>query len=241
MREDRFRAMLGDFLEDSLDASQRREMEAHLKSCEPCRTLLADLREIQRAAASLPRLASPPGVWDRIRDSLPSPPSAERSSPRISPWSHRWALAASLIILLGGLALAYALGLFPRQAPPEDSAEYVSTELQLAENHYQNAIRGLEQIVDEGQSTLDPEVATVLRQNIDLIESAIDESRTAARQEPTNPAAGESLLAALRRKVSLLQNTVLLINEIRKGQREAAANILNEMRDSEPAGENNSS
>jgi hypothetical protein len=245
--------MLGDFLEDSLRGPERREVEAHVKTCESCRAVVEDLAEIRKAAASLGRLSPSQVVWDRIRDSIQSQSveTGSRGSSFLSSfsggaqpfsiWSRRWALAATLLVLLGALALTYALGFLPDQAPPEGSPQWVSAELQLAEGHYQNAIRGLEKIVEEGQSTLDPQVTAVLRQNLTLIEDAIVESRSAAREEPANLAAGASLLAALRQKLGLLHNTVLLINEIRKGQGEAAVNILNEMRDSETANENNPS
>jgi hypothetical protein len=245
--------MLDDFVEDSLRGPERREIEAHVKTCESCRATVEDLAEIRKAAASLGRLSPPQVVWERVRDSIRSQ-SVEtgsrgsaifsflsRSDQPFSIASHRWALAATLLVSLGALGLTYWLGFLPGQAPPEGSPEWVSAELQLAEGHYQNAIRGLETIVAEGQSTLDPEVTAVLGQNLALIEDAIVESRAAARGEPANLAAGQSLLAALRQKLSLLQNTILLINEIRKGQGEAAVNILNEMRDSETANDNNPS
>ena len=249
MNEDRYRSMLDDFVEDSLSGTERREVEAHVKTCESCRATVEDLAEIRKAAASLGRLSPPQAVWERVQDSIRSQ-SAERGSrgtslsggaQSFSSGSRRWALAATLLISLGALALTYWLGFLPGQAPTVGSPEWVSAELQLAEGHYQNAIRGLETIVAEGQSTLDPEVTVVLGQNLTLIEDAIVESRAAARGEPANLAAGQSLLAALRQKLSLLQNTILLINEIRKGQGEAAVNILNEMRDSETANDNNPS
>ena len=252
MKEDRYRSLLGDFVEDSLRGPERREVEAHVKTCESCRATVEDLAEIKKAAASLGRLSPPQAVWERVQDSIRSQ-SVERGSRGTSlsslsggaqPFSiasHRWALAATLLVSLGALGLTYWLGFLPGQAPPEGSPEWVSAELQLAEGHYQNAIRGLETIVAEGQSTLDPEVTAVLGQNLALIEDAIVESRAAARGEPANLAAGQSLLAALWQKLSLLQNTISLINEIRKGQGEAAVNILNEMRDSETANDNNPS
>ena len=253
MKEDRYRSLLGDFVEDSLRGPERREVEAHVKTCESCRATVEDLAEIRKeAAASLGRLSPPQAVWERVQDSIRSQ-SVERGSRGTSlsslsggaqPFSiasHRWALAATLLVSLGALGLTYWLGFLPGQAPPEGSPEWVSAELQLAEGHYQNAIRGLETIVAEGQSTLDPEVTAVLGQNLALIEDAIVESRAAARGEPANLAAGQSLLAALWQKLSLLQNTISLINEIRKGQGEAAVNILNEMRDSETANDNNPS
>lgn len=252
MKEDRYRSLLGDFVEDSLRGPERREVEAHVKTCESCRATVEDLAEIRKAAASLGRLSPPQAVWERVQDSIRSQ-SVERGSRGTSlsslsggaqPFSiasHRWALAATLLVSLGALGLTYWLGFLPGQAPPEGSPEWVSAELQLAEGHYQNAIRGLETIVAEGQSTLDPKVTAVLGQNLALIEDAIVESRAAARGEPANLAAGQSLLAALWQKLSLLQNTISLINEIRKGQGEAAVNILNEMRDSETANDNNPS
>ena len=247
MNEDRYRDSLGDFLDGFLEGTEHREIEAHLKSCEACRAELGDLAEIKRAAASLDRLSPRPVVWERIRTSISSQSTRDSQATELdagqrpsSIWQHRWALAATLIVLLGGLILTYVLAPVLDRTPAEGSPQWVSNELQLADTHYQNAIWALERIVDEGQTALDPEVVAVLRQNLTLIEDAIVESRAAAREEPTNPAGGESLLAALRQKVRLLQNTVLLINEIRKQQGEAVRNIPNDRRDSQTANEDSS-
>ena len=241
MTEDRYRLMLDDLLDGALREPERREVEAHVKACEQCGAAVADLTAMRDAASSLERLAPPPRIWERVRDSIrgqsgetgfrePSRVSERARLLSVSP--RQWVLAATLLISLGALVLVYTLGLLPDPAPSEGSPEWISAELQLAEGHYRNAIRGLETIVEEGEASLDPEVAAVLRQNLTVIEDAIVESRAAALAEPANSAAGESLLAALRQKVSLLQNTVLLINEIRKGEGDGAINILNDIRDS---------
>ncbi len=103
----------------------------------------------------------------------------------------------------------------------------------MAEQHYENAITGLEQILakETESQTLDPEIMAVLNDNLGLIEEAIGESRTAAREDPENIFARESLLDALKNKLGLLQNTIMIINEVRKGQGQAAYDLLNEMRD----------
>ena len=103
-------------------------------------------------------------------------------------------------------------------------------ELRAAETHYDKAIVGLEQIIAQNDGVLTPELTSVLNQNLDLIENAIDESRTAIATEPQSTAAQESLLQALRSKVTLLQNTILLINEVRKGEGENALDLIDEMR-----------
>jgi hypothetical protein len=59
-----------------------------------------------------------------------------------------------------------------------------------------------------------------------VIDSAIDQSRAALIAEPGNDVAQQSLFQALRSKVALLQNILALINEMRKGDPDAAARIV---------------
>ena len=237
MTEDRYRGQLDDYVDGSMSGSEQQSIEAHLETCQSCRVLAEDLLEIKVAAGSLERLTPPGDAWKRIADSI----RAQSGTPQTSSWtnglannlsSHRWALAATAIILIGTLAIMNQLDFFSSE-PPEGSAEWVAVELRAAEEHYENAIQGLEKIVETDQSSLDPELMAVLTANLTVIEDAIGESRTAARQQPESMVAGDSLLTALRRKLSLLQNTVLLINEVRKGQGENALDLMDEIRDSE--------
>ena len=113
-------------------------------------------------------------------------------------------------------------------AHPEgtDLVQSVESELQLAEQHYQNAIAGLEKIAKEGQSSLDPQVAAVLAKNMGVIEQSIRESRDVLTTQPSSELAQASLFDGLRRKVDLLKDTVALINEMRKGNQAGAAQII---------------
>jgi hypothetical protein len=105
-------------------------------------------------------------------------------------------------------------------------AQTVESELRIAEEHYDKAIAGLEQIARaEGQS-LDPQVAAVLQKNLAIIDQAIGESRAALRSAPNSPQAQQSLFEALRNKVNLLQDTIALINEMRKGNPAEAARLV---------------
>jgi anti-sigma factor RsiW len=127
-----------------------------------------------------------------------------------------------------GAATQPAAGAGQAAAHPEgaDLVQSVESELQLAEQHYQNAIAGLEQIAKEGQSSLDPQVASVLAKNMGVIEQSIRDSRDALKAQPTSELAQASLFEGLRRKVDLLKDTVALINEMRKGNEAGAAQIL---------------
>jgi hypothetical protein len=113
-------------------------------------------------------------------------------------------------------------------AAHEDAAvavQSIEAEIDLADQHYQKAIAGLETVAREGQGTLDPQLAAVLQKNIGVTDQAIAESRAAVRAQPTSEVAQTSLFEALQRKVSLLRDTIALINEMRKGDQAGAAKI----------------
>lgn len=234
---DFFQDRLNDFLDSELDPRERRALESHLEECESCQRTLQDLREIVRAARELPDVEPPPTVWDALAPKLHERRTAGGASraPLVSAsWQRSFypALAVAAVLVL---ALALWVVLRPAPPPPSPSdaqelANMVTDELRAAEMHYEKAIGGLEQIIAQNGGVLPPELASVLNQNLDLIESAIVESRAAMSNEPDSTVAQESLLDALRKKVALLQNTILLINEIRKGQGENALDLIDEMR-----------
>jgi hypothetical protein len=122
-------------------------------------------------------------------------------------------------------------------AADDDTVQGVETEFRLAEQHYQNAIAKLEQAarLDEAaaagqnsgdQATIDPQTAAMLQKNLHVIDTAIAESRAALRAEPQSAPARDSLFDALKRKVALLQDTIALMNEMRKGNAAGAAQIV---------------
>ena len=78
----------------------------------------------------------------------------------------------------------------------------------------------------DGQGSLDPQTAAVLQKNIGVIDQAIRESHAALQAQPTSEVAQASLFEALQRKVSLLRDTVALINEMRKGDPAGTAKIV---------------
>jgi anti-sigma factor RsiW len=163
------------------------------------------------------------------------------------------AIAAALVLLVGGsitllwtqyrgqnapaatpVASAPAPGTAPAgNAPADVNVESVEAEFRLAEQHYQNAIAKLEQAARLDQaasggspSALDPQTAAMLQKNLQVIDQAIAESRSALRAEPLSAPARDSLFDALRRKVALLQDTIALMNEMRKGNAAGAAQIV---------------
>jgi DNA polymerase III delta prime subunit len=108
------------------------------------------------------------------------------------------------------------------EAEPEVTVESVTAEFEAAEKHYQKAIDDLQTIANKDTGELDPQVASVLQKNLTVIDQAITESRAALKSQPSSSSAQSGLFDALRTKVALLQQTVELINEMRKGNQAEA-------------------
>ena len=126
-------------------------------------------------------------------------------------------------------AAGAASGAAAVNANSPELVQSVEQELRLAEQHYEKAITGLEQIAKSGEGALDPQVAATLRNNLGVIDQAISDSRVALAQQPGSQLAQESLFEAFRRKVALLQDTVALINEMRKGNQAGAARAIDNL------------
>lgn len=238
-----FTDALDDYVDGTLDAQARSRVERHLATCPDCRALAQDLAQIHRAARSLESPAPPPRVWTaiaaRLSDAEPGarPARAGRVMRMSSPWFTGLAAAAAIVLIVltasvvrllerpGGAPGQPAATTAPAQTGAATPAS-VAGELQQAEAHYQKAIDGLQQIAQAGQSSLDPQVAAALQKNLTVIDRAIAESRTALQANPTSEPAQASLLDAFRTKVGLLEDTIALINEMRKGNGAGAARIV---------------
>jgi anti-sigma factor RsiW len=204
---------LGDAVDGALDAERQAQIDAHCRACATCRELLSDLKGIRAAAATLERRTPSPELWHAIAANVPLA-TPKRRSREGRPQLIRLAAAAALVIMLGAAAW-FGVGQQRRGASDGVASELVrnaATELQLAEQHYGNAITALEQLTVAKDSALDPSVAAEIAQSLKSIDRAIDDSRAALKSDPSSFVAQTSLLEALRMKVALLQETVSLMN-----------------------------
>jgi anti-sigma factor RsiW len=98
------RDLLPDYLHDRLDANDRTEVEAHLRSCADCRTELALLAELRGALRRAPAVD--------VSAIAAAIPPYRRVGRR---WSANWRIAASITLLVAGGA---SVALIQRAAPP---------------------------------------------------------------------------------------------------------------------------
>ena len=248
-----YRESIQELIDGTIGNIRRAELERHLEECAECRAFAADMAAIRDTAESLDALEPPDGVWLQIAGRLrqegrlasappPAPPAPARHAALL-------AIAAALLLAVGA-SVIFLLPQFRSNnqgapvaagppAPPAGNAatdiavQSVEAEFRLAEQHYQNAIAKLEEAarLDQAASAsdsnaLDPLTAAMLQKNLQVIDQAISESRSALRSEPQSAAARDSLFDALRRKVAMLQDTIALMNEMRKGNSAGAAQIV---------------
>jgi Putative zinc-finger len=224
-------AQIGDYVDGAMDEAQRASFESHLASCASCRATVADFSVIRTASLSLEPRVPPPHVWRTLSAAIEAEPKPFWGAGGTQ-WWRAFAPVAAMAVLVASLSWTAAqLTSVPGQRlatrTPVTQSEPVSilAEYQLAERDLSNTIEGLERIATD-RTSLDMETADVLKANLTVLDGAIGESREALKKEPENDVAQESLFEALRNKVALLQDTIALINEMRKGNQEGAARIV---------------
>ena len=229
--------------DEPLDIALLDAVETHLADCARCRALVEDLHTLRDAARKLEPHPLPTYLWTRIANEARTQSRPRWRLPALTPAIARWqplAAAALVLVVLGGSFVAWrqlntaapadtVAQPAPRRAPDPALVQDVETELKLAEEHYVRAIAGLETIAKAEGSELDPQTEEVLQANLTVIDAAIGESRAALQTEPSSDVARTSLFEGLRRKVTLLQDMIALINEMRKGNQEGAARIVSEL------------
>lgn len=248
-----YRDAIQELADGTIGPVRRAELQTHLDQCDDCRALLADLRKIRDAAAALDSPAPPERVWKAIAAHLQT--EGRVAAPAVTRSRHMGllALAAALVLAVGAslfflwpmrgtgpATVAESPGPGGPSAPgtsgPSDPAggnaargdavQSIADDLQIAEQHYQSAIKKLEEVAKTNDGTIDPQTAAVLEKNLQVIDAAITESRAALKSEPQSAPARDSLFEALRQKVTVLQDTIALMNEMRKGNSAGAAQII---------------
>ena len=241
----RYQETIHELADGTLGPVRRAEFQTHLDVCDDCRTLVADLRKIREAAASLTPVQPRDHVWmqiaGRLRQEGRVTGNRGTDTPSRRPrYMAMLAIAATLMLAVAG-SLYFLRGTAGTDRPVQgtaavmpdagnagttDAVQSITDDLMLAEQHYQSAITKLQEVAKTDDGTIDAATAAVLEKNLQVIDRAIAESRTALKSEPQSAPARDSLFEALRQKVTLLQSTIALMNEMRKGNSAGAAQLV---------------
>jgi anti-sigma factor RsiW len=238
---DRFTERLSEYLDASLTAAERAELDAHLASCPDCRSTLTELRQVVERARERRDLPPERDLWPAIaaRIAAEAEVAAPVASPAVAPgapsprprasWGEwlgrRWsfsmpqlAAAALLLVALGGATMWWTL----RAAGPGGASVASGTRAPegatLAASGgqgYDRAIAELQAVLDQGRARLDSSTVRILEQNLAAVDHAIADAQRAVAADPVNPYLRSYLASTMRRKIQLLRTA----SEIAAGSR----------------------
>ena len=227
-------------IDGTLGPIRAAELEQHLDQCAACRALESDLRRIREAADALGDPEPPDHVWLQIAGRLRQEGRVHDQPTPVSGSRHQYVwlgIAATLVLAVGASLLLLIPSYMGSTAEPPATAQQGNPaggdtvqsgieDLRKAEQLLQSGVAKLKQGLGSDEQALPPDVASTLDSNLQILDQAIAESSDAMQKEPQNVAARNSLFDALQRKISLLQDTITLMNEMRKGNAAGVAQVV---------------
>jgi hypothetical protein len=221
---------LSDYIDGELDPRERADVERHLAACATCRHVEAELRAVVARAAALPDSTPAADLWtgvaSRIGGDARGAAFAPRARRRFSFTLPQLAAAGiALMVLSGGLVWLASSGDPRVDFPPvgagtsvNPSASYGTAgpdradvaPVMLADREFAGAVEDLQRLLAEGRHRLDPQTIRILEQNLATIDAAIEQSRAALADDPSNTFLNNHLAAAQQRKLALLRRATAL-------------------------------
>jgi hypothetical protein len=233
---DQWTDRLSEYLDDELPPDERAAVEAHLRHCVACGSVLADLKRIvvraQRVEDRLPARDLWPGIAARIGA---SPVPGDRApAAAIDSRRRRWSfslpeLAAAgiaLMALSGGAAwllhpgpatpATVAVRSAAAPVPPATGSPRVAltSSRRAAGQSYDAAVADLEGVLTAGRGRLDSTTVRVIERNLATIDSAIAQAQRAVAADSANVYLNSHLADTMRRKLELLRQAAALVSSV---------------------------
>lgn len=219
---------LSEYLDGDLAPAEREAAEAHLEECETCARTLDELREIVVRARSLDDPPPERDLWPGIAARL-----EERSRQEVVDLGARRdrrrrrfaftipqlvAASVALALISGGAVWMATEG--PDGGPgatagtpvPPAAATGVpgDASARFATTRYDVAVRELEGVLEAHREALDPATIRVVERNLEIIDDAIAEARTALARDPASPYLNAHLAETMKRKIEILRRATTL-------------------------------
>ena len=229
---DRYLERLSEYMDGSLSADEREEVEAHLEGCGACRRVLEELREVVAAAGRLSASTPPRDLWPGIAAAIRAPlargagdegqvielptgragGAPEEATQRgVYLTRSQLAAAAVVLMLLSASATWWAgLGVGARSSGTSDgdapaAVRSATAEAPGAPEALAPELDELEDALEGLRGRLDPNTIRIIEGNLGVIDRAIEESRRALAVDPGNAFLEEHLERAYQRKLSYLR------------------------------------
>ena len=200
-------------------------LEAHAATCPACAEEVRAWKALSVAAAELRDYAPSPALWSRIETALAANAAPERApslQEKLSAWlgfSLSWQLAAVsafavLLLVSGGLIYRHQT-ITPTQKPVNSTAQQdpllktkALDDVEKAETAY---VQAIDKLAADAKPQLDkPETSLMAnyREKLQVLDSAIDDLRAQAGQNPSNAHLRYQLLAMYQEKQKTLEDVL---------------------------------
>jgi len=200
-------------------------LEAHAATCPACAEEVRAWKALSVAAAELRDYAPSPALWSRIETALAANAAPERApslQEKLSAWlgfSLSWQLAAVssfavLLLVSGGLIYRHQT-ITPTQKPVSSTAQQdpllktkALDDVEKAETAY---VQAIDKLATDAKPQLDkPETSLMAnyREKLQVLDSAIDDLRAQAGQNPSNAHLRYQLLAMYQEKQKTLEDVL---------------------------------
>lgn len=232
-------SVLSAWFEGDLDDAERRAVDAHLRECLRCASVVRDVEVIRRDASKLPEVVPSRDLWEGIAARIEAP--VIELKPRQAPAAPRrnWQMAAAAVLLMavssGVTYLATtsdqgsatsdqqtamatndtsalsAPGVVPPKRPSSGSGSAVLVgDLSAPEIIYDQEITRLRTILDQRRGDLDSTTVKTVEKSLRAIDQAIIDARNALSGDASNAFLNEQLNRALEKKLGVLRRVALL-------------------------------
>ena len=226
-------SVLSAWFEGDLDATERRAVDAHLRECLRCASVVRDLEVIRRDAAKLPAMAPSRDLWEGIAARIEAPVIELKTRQAPAAPRRNWQMAAAAVVLMAvSSGVTYVLtgdgrretGDVQTASTPDSAAPGVVTprrptsggspvlvgEFSAPEIIYDQEITRLRTILDERRGDLDSTTVKTVEKSLEAIDKAIIDARAALTGDASNSFLNEQLNRALEKKLGVLRRVALL-------------------------------
>jgi len=212
---DQWTDRLSEYLDGELAGPERTALEAHLVSCDACRTTLDELRRVVTNARALDDRPPSADLWPVVAARIGL---AARSQPR--PVVRRFsftvpqlaAASVALALVAGGAAWLIARR-GPVAAPvviSRPTPTLLNASAYPGDSRYLAQVADLERALARDRGRLDTATVRVIERNLRIIDRAIRNAQSALAADPANSYLNLHLAQEMRRKLELLRQAATL-------------------------------
>ncbi len=214
--KDQWTDRLSEYLDGEFTGPERTALEAHVASCDTCRTTLDELRRVVTNARALDDRPPAADLWPGVsaRIGLAARSKSRPVVRRFSLTVPQLAAAAVVLALLSG-GTAWLLGGRGTVATaPVAVSERVPTLLNATtypgDTRFEAQVAALERALAAGRGRLDTATVRVIERNLSIIDRAIRNAQSALAADPANSYLNLHLAQEMRRKLELLRQAATL-------------------------------